>query len=75
MDWIVTLCIFIYLRNGNNESLFHAHRVLRGPKGSGASMVIRVDGPFDQSAPGPVLVNLGFTSELRTDLMLTPIEF
>ena len=49
--------------------------MLRGPKGSGASMVIRVDGPFDQSAPGVVLVNLGFTPELRTDLTLMPIEF
>ena len=67
--------MYIHIRNGNNESLFHAHRVLRGPKGSGASMVIRVDGPFDQSAPGVVLVNLGFTPELRTDLTLTPIEF
>ena len=52
--------MYIHIRNGNNESLFHAHRVLRGPKGSGASMDIRVDGPFDQSAPGVVLVNLGF---------------
>ena len=66
--------MYIHIRNGNNESLFHAHRAMRGPIGSGASMVIRVDGPFDQSAPGVVLVNLGFTPELRTDLTLTPIE-
>ena len=58
-----------------NRPHAHAHRVLRGPKGSGASMVIRVDGPFDQSAPGVVLVNLGFTPELRIDLTLTPIKF
>ena len=67
--------MYIHIRNGNNVSLFHAHQVLRGSKGSGASMVIRVNGPFDQSAPGVVLVNLGFTPELRTDLTLTPIEF
>ena len=52
--------MYIHIRNGNNESLFNAPRVLRGSKGSGASMAIRVSGPTDQSAPGVVLVNLGF---------------
>ena len=56
--WEYTM--YIHIRNGNNESLFHAPRVLRGSKGSGASMAIRVSGPTDQSAPGVVLVDLGF---------------
>ena len=67
--------MYIHIRNGNNESLFHAPRVLRGLKGSGASMAIRVSGPTDQSAPRVVLVNLGFSPKLRTDLTLTPNEF
>ena len=67
--------MYIHIRNGNNESLFNAPRVLSGSKGSGASMAIRVSGPTDQSAPGVVLVNLGFRPELKTDLALTPHAF
>ena len=64
--------MYIRIRNGNIESLFHAPQVMRGSKGSGTSMAIRSMVPIDQSAPGVKLEILGFSPKLISEPSLTP---
>ena len=67
--------MYICIRNGNQESLFHAQQFLRGLKGSGTSMAIRPKVPIDQNAPRVELVSLGFGPKLQSKLGLTLNKF